>query len=150
MPFLPIRPAANGRLHIIDTYGNWQVTPKLLVALEADYVIQRLFTNSAPARTSGGAAYARYQWSPRFAVGGRTEYLNDHGGLFSGATQSLKEVTLTFEQKLAEGFQVKEEWRRDFSNNAYFLTDRLGVLSKQQNTATIGLVWWFGAKQGAW
>jgi hypothetical protein len=45
---------------------------------------------------------------------------------------------------------VKEEWRRDFSNRAYFLTDRLGILSRQQTTATVGLVWWFGPKQGAW
>jgi hypothetical protein len=25
-----------------------------------------------------------------------------------------------------------------------------GVLSKQQNTATLGLVWWWGRKEGAW
>jgi hypothetical protein len=24
------------------------------------------------------------------------------------------------------------------------------VLSKQQNTATLGLVWWWGRKEGAW
>jgi hypothetical protein len=95
-------------------------------------------------------AYARYQITPRLAIGARTEYLGDRGGLFSGATQSLKETTLTFEQKLGEGFEVKEEWRRDFSNRAYFLTDRLGILSRQQTTATVGLVWWFGPKQGAW
>ena len=88
--------------------------------------------------------------SPIFAIGGRTEYMSDRGGMFSGVTQALKEFTLTFEQKVAEGFQVKEEWRRDFSNQPYFLTDQLGVLSKQQSTATIGVVWWFGAKQGAW
>ncbi len=38
------------------------------------------------------------------------------------------------------------EWRRDFSNQRYFLTDTLGLLSKQQTTATIGVVWWFGKK----
>ena len=29
-------------------------------------------------------------------------------------------------------------------------SDALGVLKKEQNTATIGLVWWFGPKQGPW
>jgi hypothetical protein len=139
-----------GRLHILDTYASFQVKPKLLLGLEADYVIERLLHNSAPSRVTGGVAYARYQITPRLAIGARTEYLGDRGGLFSGATQSLKETTLTFEQKLGEGFEVKEEWRRDFSNRAYFLTDRLGILSRQQTTATVGLVWWFGPKQGAW
>ena len=45
---------------------------------------------------------------------------------------------------------MREEWRRDFSNQPFFLTNILGSLSKQQTTAGIGLVWWFGGKQGAW
>jgi hypothetical protein len=149
-PFRPIRPAPDGRLHIVDSYLSWQATPKLLFALEGDYVVQRLFKNSAPAYTTGGAVYGRYELRPRFAIGARSEYLGDRGGLFSGTTQALKEVTLTFEHKLAEGFVVKEEWRRDFSNQPYFLSDRLGVLRRQQTTATIGVVWWYGAKKGAW
>ena len=47
-PFLPIQPSPKGKLHIIDSYGTWQANPKLTLALEADYVIQRLYTNSAP------------------------------------------------------------------------------------------------------
>jgi len=42
------------------------------------------------------------------------------------------------------------EWRRDFSNQPFFLTDSLDVLKREQNTATLGLIWWFGRKQGAW
>ena len=60
MAFRPIRPAPDGRLHIIDTYASWQATPKLLLAAEGDYVIQRLYINSAPVHVSGGAAYAHY------------------------------------------------------------------------------------------
>ncbi len=32
----------------------------------------------------------------------------------------------------------------------YFLTSTPGVLKTEQNTATIGLVWWTGRKEGAW
>jgi hypothetical protein len=39
---------------------------------------------------------------------------------------------------------MREEWRRDFSNQSFFLTNTLGLLNKQQTTAGIGLVWWFG------
>jgi len=45
---------------------------------------------------------------------------------------------------------MRGEWRRDASNHPYFLTDTLGILKKEQNTATLGVVWWFGGKEGAW
>jgi len=32
----------------------------------------------------------------------------------------------------------------------FFLTNRVGVLSQNQDTLTVGLVWWYGGKQGAW
>jgi hypothetical protein len=150
IPFEPILNPPKGKLHIMDTYATWQASSKWTFALEGDYVIQRLTTSSPPAHTTGGAAYARYQFTPRMAFAARSEYLSDRGGMFSGSTQRLAETTVTFEQRLADGLLVRQEWRRDFSNHAYFLTDTLGVLKKEQNTATIGLVWWFGGKEGSW
>ena len=150
VPFEPIPNAPKGKLHIMDTYFTWQASPKLTFALAGDYVIQRLTTTSAPAHTTGGAAYARYQLTPRTAVAARAEYLSDRGGMFTGGTQAIKDTTVTFEQRLAEGFLLRQEWRRDSSNQPYFLTNTLGVLKKEQNTATVGIVWWFGAKEGGW
>lgn len=149
-PFLPIPNAPKGKLHIFDSYASLQAGPKLTFALEADYVIERLYTNSFPARTWGGAGYIRYQISPRLAIAGRTEFLADQGGLFTGVTQDLKETTVTLEQKMREGFLLREEWRRDFSNQPYFYTSQLGVLKLEQNTATLGVVWWFGGKKSPW
>lgn len=150
VPFEPIPNQPAGKLHIFDTYVSWQTTPKLTLALEADDEIERLFTYSVPSHTDGGAAYARYQLTPKIAIAGRAEYLSDRGGLFSGVTQALKETTLTTEYKFMEGFLARGEWRRDFSNQPYFLTDILGRLNKEQTTATLGLVWWVGGKQGSW
>ena len=156
LSFAAIRPAPDGRLHIFDSYVSWQPTPRWSLAIEGDYAIQRLWRNegpgqsSAPSHVDGGAAYARYQFSSKFAVAGRAEYLADHGGLFSGISQALKETTATFDYKLGEGFLMRYEWRRDFSNQPSFLTDTQGVLSKEQNTATVGLIWWWGRKEGAW
>ncbi|MFY9607313.1 MAG: porin [Blastocatellia bacterium] len=144
-----IRPVPNGRLHIFDTYATWNVTDKLILAAEGDYVVNRVQDFSA-LHISGGVAYARYQLTPRFALAGRGEYLSDRGGLFSGVTQALKETTLTGEFKLADGFLLRAEWRRDFSNQPFFLTETEGVLKKAQNTATLGLIWWVGRKEGAW
>jgi hypothetical protein len=154
--FEKISPAPNGKLHIFDTYVNWQSTQKLLLQLEGDYVIERLWANaapgqsSAPSHTSGGAAYAKYQLTPRTYVGARAEYLSDRGGLFSGVTEALKEVTATYDVTVANGFDMKYEYRRDWSNVPIFLTNTQNVFSKDQNTATVGVIWWFGRKQGPW
>jgi hypothetical protein len=150
IPFEPIPNPPSGKLHIFDSYLTWLASSKLTFALEGDYVIERLLTTSPPSHTSGAAGYARYQLTPKFAIAARTEYLSDRGGLFTGTTQAIKENTFTFEQKLADGFLVRAEWRRDASNHPYFLTDTLGTLKKEQNTATLGLIWWFGGKEGAW
>ena len=156
LTFTAIRPAPDGRLHIFDSYVSWQATPKITLALEGDYVIQREWKNSspghsaAPSHTIGGAAYVRYQFTPRIFVGGRAEYLSDRGGLFSGITQALKETTATFDYKFAEGFLMRYEWRRDFSNQPSFFSSMDGVLSKEQQTATVGVIWWVGRKEGAW
>ena len=149
-PFAPIVDPLNGKTHILDTYATWKVTPKLTLAGEADYVIERLRTSSAPSETRGGAAYIRYQFTPKIALASRGEWLFDHGGLYSGKTQTLNETTITFEYRFSNGFLMREEWRRDWSSQPFFLTSTLGILKTYQNTATLGLVWWFGGKQGPW
>ncbi len=149
LSFQPV-PAAKGKMHIFDSYATWQPTNRWTLAFEGDYVIERDQTFSPPLHVDGGALYARYQWTRKFAVAARSEYVSDRGGLFTGATQALKEATLTTEYKVADGFVARIEWRRDLSNHPFFLTDTLGQLSKQQTTATVGVVWWFGKKTGVW
>ncbi len=137
LSFTAIRPAPDGLLHIFDSYVTWQAAPELSFALEGDYVIQRLWRNeglgrsSAPSHVDGTAAYARYEFSKRFAAAARAEYLSDRGGLFSGLNQALKETTATFDYKLSEGFLMRYEWRKDFSNQPSFLTSTQGILSKE-------------------
>jgi hypothetical protein len=154
--FTEITPAPDGRTHIFDSYASWQATPKLALSLEGDYFIQRLWANaapgrsSAPAHTDGGAAYLRYQLTPKVAIASRAEYMSDRNGLFSGISQALKENTVTFDYQVSNGLLMRYEWRRDFSNQPTFPTDVQGVLKKDQNTATLGLVWWWGRKEGSW
>ena len=150
VPFSPIPSPPTGHLHIFDSYASWQPSSKLSLALEGDYVIERVYNNSAPSHTDGGALYARYQLTPKFAFAGRSEYLSDRGGLYTGTNLALREATLTLERKLAEGFLIRTEWRRDWANQPYFLTPTLGILKKEQETATVGVVWWFGQKTGIW
>jgi len=157
--FQQISPAPNGKTHIFDSYASWQATPKLSFLFEADYEIQRLWVNTQPGESSapsdvwGGAAYVKYQLTPRTYIAGRTEYLNDHGGLFTGITnyiEALKEVTATYDLRVANGLDMRWEYRRDISNQPIFLTSTQNLFSTHQDTATMGVVWWFGRKQGPW
>lgn len=146
----------DGRTHIFDSYMSWQVRPKLLFGIEGDYLIQRLWRNAAPGESSapshviGGAGYAQYQFNPRMSVAARGEYMSDRNGLFSGTVQALKETTGTFRYNFGEGFMGMAEYRRDWSNHLFFPSGTTGTLKDHQDTATIGLVWWYGGKQGAW
>jgi len=83
------RPGAGGRFHALDSYVTWLVTDKLTLAAEADYAINRVQESPSVPRT-GGAAYARYQFTPKFAMPDRAEYFSDRGGLFSGVTQAFE------------------------------------------------------------
>jgi hypothetical protein len=154
--FTAINPAPNGRTNIFDSYATWKATPRLTFALEGDYFVQRLWQNaapgesSAPSHTDGGAAYFQYQFTPKLTMAARAEYMSDRGGLFSGISQALKENTVTLDYKVADGMLMRYEWRRDFSNRPSFLTNVQGALSSEQNTATLGLLWWWGRKEGSW
>ena len=97
-----------------------------------------------------GALYAGLQLSNAIAIAGRVEYLEDVGALFSGTSQYLKEETFTLDYRPVHGFLVRGELRDDQSNRHYFYSDTIGVYKSSQPTVGVGLVWWFGQKQGAW
>jgi hypothetical protein len=147
---LPIANPPTGKLDILDSYVSWQASKALTIAAEADYVQDRLYSYSSPEHVTGGALYGGYQLTPAMALALRLEYLADIGGLYTGTTQYLKEGTFTVDYKLASDFLMRAEFRRDQSNQRYFLTNALGVLDSSQQTIGLGLVWWFGQKQGAW
>ena len=154
LPTINISPAPNGREHIFDTYATWTATPRLTLIGEADYVLNRTVSEQQPQRVVIGGVTAKYALPRNWNVGARAEYLDDRGGLFSGGTQALKEGTAildhTFTTGPAGGFLARAEYRRDWSNRDFFLTDTAGVLKPAQSTATLGLVYWWGTKQGSW
>jgi hypothetical protein len=147
---LPIANPPTGKLDILDSYVSWQATKALTLAAEADYVQERPYSYSSPEHVTGGALYGGYQLTAAMAVALRIEYLADVGGLYSGVTQYLKEGTFTVDYKLASDFLMRGEFRRDQSNQHYFLSNALGVFDSSQQTIGLGLVWWFGQKQGVW
>ncbi len=150
LSIIPVTTRHDGRLHVIDSYASFGFGSKWTAVLEGDYVINRVAANSPPSRVFGGAGYLHRQLTKDLSLNGRFEYLKDKGGLFSFITQDLKEVTGTAAYQISDGFQTKLEYRRDFTNQPFFLTNNLAVSLRSQTTATLGFVWWFGGKTGSW
>jgi hypothetical protein len=152
----PINPAPNGKTHIFDNYVTWQATPKLTLVGEGDYFISRKWRNagpgesSAPSHLDGGAAYAQWQFNPKASLAVRGEYMSDRNGLFSDTSQALKEATIDYKYNFADGFVGFLEYRRDWSNVPFFLQGPNDTSTNHQDVMTLGMVWYYGGKQGSW
>ncbi|MGE0812756.1 MAG: outer membrane beta-barrel protein [Vicinamibacterales bacterium] len=139
----------DGFFRVFDTYVAWAATPALGVGLDVNYVTSEVNSADDALALQGTGAYARYRVSTPAALAVRYERLDDEG-LFGGIDQVLHEVTATAEYKFADGFLMRAELRRDWSNQRFFTGLRPGEPRKGQTTALVGLVWWFGNKAGAW
>ncbi len=143
----PDRPDAVFR--VFDTYLSVIVTPKLTLRADLNEVTNTVRENDEALSLRGVGVYARYQASGPTALSVRYEHLDDEG-LFTPIAQVLEEATATAEYRFADGFLLRGELRRDWSNRPFFTTHVPGRLRHDQNTVTVGLIWWFGNKGGAW
>lgn len=141
----------DGFFRVFDTYVAWTPTSRVGLGLDVNYVTNEVTSDEDSLSLQGIGAYARYKLSDPATVAVRYERLDDEGLFGGGVDQLLQEVTLTGEWKFADGFLLRGELRRDWSNVPFF-TGRGGSddLRKGQNTALIGLVWWMGNKTGIW
>lgn len=139
----------DGFFRVIDSYVAYNPTAKLGLGVDANFVTNEVNQADEALSLQGVGAYARYQLTSPAAIAVRYERLDDEG-LFGGIDQVLHEVTATLEYKFADGFLVRGEFRRDWSNRDFFTSAQPGELRDHQNSALVGLVWWFGNKNGAW
>jgi hypothetical protein len=140
----------DGFFRVFDTYVTVTPTSALTLGLDANYVTNEVNAGDPSLSLQGIGTYARYQLTGQSAVGLRYERLDDEG-LFGGIDQVLHEATFTLEHKLAEGFILRGEFRRDWSNEVFFPgPGGSGDLRRHQNTALIGGIWVVGNKSGTW
>lgn len=139
----------DGYFRVIDTYVSYAATPRLAFGLDANYVTNEVNQSDPALSLQGIGAYARYQFEFPLALALRYERLDDEG-LFGGIEQLLQEATATVEYTFADGFLIRGEYRRDWSDVPFFTGPNPGDLRDHQDTALVGLIWWFGNKPGAW
>ena len=94
----------------------------------------------------GIAVAARQQVTGTSALAGRFEYFNDPHGFQTGTAQELKEFTATYEYKWAEGLLSRVEYRRDWSDVAFFHKGDTNMVDAQ-STVTASFIAFFGPKR---
>lgn len=128
----------NGFRHLFDTVATWDVHPR--VSLMGNLDIGRDEILGERVAWHGVAAYARLQLRPRWHVTPRVEWFEDAQGFATGTAQTLREYTLTSEHTLVGGLSARVEYRRDWSNEAFFAY-RTDQFRKAQHTVLFGVVY---------
>lgn len=131
--------------HLSDTVIAYNPTSKLSLQANIDYNRDQGVLGGKAGDYSGIAAYAKYAFSPKFAMAGRYEYFNDHDGFATSTTaipitgQHLNEFTGTIERRIAEHLLSRLEVRHDGSNQFFFQRGSSSLV-KGQTTVDVGLV----------
>jgi hypothetical protein len=139
-----------GYRNLIDTTLLLTPSSKFSMYVNYDYgqnhapANQPLFVHSP--HWQGVAASARGQVSSKAALVARYEHFNDNQGFSTGTTQTLNEFTATYEYKWLAGLLMRTEYRRDWSNQAFFDKGDSRTVDAQ-STATVGLIAFFGPKR---
>jgi hypothetical protein len=95
----------------------------------------------------GAAVSVREQITANAALVGRYEYFYDNQGYETGTKQHLDEFTATYEYKWLAGLLVRAEYRVDWSDKKVFTYGNTPLDKTDQNTATLGLIAFFGPKR---
>jgi hypothetical protein len=127
---------------VADLAALWKTTSQLTLGLNADYGTEDgAALSGGDAIWSGVAGYARYGFTPRFALALRAEEFDDRDGARTGIDQHLREITLTPEFRVDEHLRIRLDLRHDWSDQASFETD--DGMSKGQTTALVNVLWSF-------
>lgn len=152
--------------NLTDTVVTYNPTGKLSLAGEFDYDHQGLHGSPSGVDYTGIGGFVKYAVSPKTAVAGRYEFMNDHDGLALGLNGGLfftsipfpsaptptgtvlghdhpQEFTATLEHTFAGHLISRLEYRHDFSNQDIFeVGGGKGSPSfdDHQDTVTVGLM----------
>jgi hypothetical protein len=143
----PEQPNTNmGYRNLIDTTLWLNPTGTVSVYMNYDYAQQRSVSGILD-HYQGFAGAARFQVTKTIAFSPRAEIFNDPQGFSTGTAQTLNEVTLTGEYKMAEGLLSRLEYRRDHSDQKFFDRGTTPGSSQNQTTLLVGMVAFFGPKR---
>lgn len=123
---------------LFDWIGTFKPVKALTFILNADYGSEEKATpDRKKAKWYGIAGIAKYDFNEAFSLSLRVESFKDDKGVRTGTPQTLKEITLTPELRVAKNFLIRPEYRHDWSNKKTFDTER----KKYQDTLALGVMY---------
>lgn len=138
--------ASDAMRHLFDSVATYEVSPRLQLAANYDYGMDRL--QSSRVRWQGVAMSADVAALDWLNVSPRLEWFDDPQGFRTGTAQTLREVTLTSRFAVHQGVTFSAEYRHDWSNRASFEA-RDGSMRDSQNTVAFGLSYTWSPRREA-
>ena len=135
--------ADGGVRNLIDVVATYTATSKVSVLGNVDY--GRDSVGGSDVAWYGVAVGLKYQANDKWAFAPRYEIFKDADGFSTGTAQTLQEVTLTGECKLAGGLLTRFEFRSDFSDEDFFAKKNDRVTSSQP-TVSVSFIYAFSSK----
>lgn len=126
----------------LNVVGSWKLGALSAVGLDAAWATEANGAGPGLAATWGGVAlYGRLGLSPSFALVLRAELFDDPDGVRTGTPQTLSELTLTPELKLAPGLVFRADLRLDHSTRDVF--EKESGLTGTQPTVLLNALYFF-------
>ncbi len=116
----------------------YQATEKLGLSVDAVYGQENF--NAGVALWKGVAGYVRYTICDPSVLTLRGEIYSDPVGYTTGTAQDLKEITLTYEYKVAASLILRGEYRYDWSDAVSFDGDGGSLTRRNQATLAVGAI----------
>jgi hypothetical protein len=107
----------------VDVVALYRPSPALQIGGTVDFGSQEV-PGGGDAEWNGAGVYGRYAVSPRNALALRAERFSDPDNGITGAAQTVREATLTWEARPRENLIVKIEGRYDRSDADVFFDDQ--------------------------
>ena len=106
---------------LADAVATIKPMKNLTFVVNGDYAVQ---ANSAPdgddAKWYGVAGFVKYDFSDLFSAAVRAEYYKDPDGARTLTPQTVKEITVTPEFRVAKNLIIRPEYRHDWSDKESF------------------------------
>jgi hypothetical protein len=128
---------------LFDWVGSFRLSKKLLLLANYDHGVQQNYQlTGSNATWEGFSLIGSYDFTDRFSLALRGEFLSDPQGYRTGFPQTLREITLSPQFKIGKNTVVRPEYRYDWSDANSFN----GGTTNHQSTIGVGVMVLFGTK----
>lgn len=134
---------APGLRHFYDTVLNLNPSGRVSGLFNFDYGVDRV-PGALDNKFYGFSVATRVLANEYFGISPRYDWYKDRNGFITGTEQTLQEFTLTGDFRLKEGFNMKLEYRRDWSNQPFFDRGNEPGSARSQSTLLAGFIVFFG------